>query len=179
LPGINVPWTVSWTGEQHYELALSEDFPGLVDLVQAQHPGAGLPRFASLHITRHRQAMREQLCHVCGQSTTRRDRHIFPAQSGGFVIMPDESERYACNVPPVHLACAKRAQAQCPHLRKAFAQPIAYPNEDAPLLQRTDVVPGMEELAKELPANLKIVFSCYRLHSAKFTRRVQALRAAG
>ncbi len=178
VAGESVPWTVSWTGEQHYELALSEDFPGLVDLVQTARPGTGLPRFAALHITRHRAAMRLHLCHVCGRPTVRRDRYIFPVQSGGFVTMPDDSPRYAGNVPPVHLSCARRAQAQCPHLRKAFAEPIPYPAEEARLMPRTDVVPGMEEIAKQLPPHLRIVFTCYRLHSAKFTKLVQHRRAA-
>ncbi len=176
--GVNVPWSVSWTGEQDYELHLSEDFPGLVDLVQGQNPGAGLPKFAALHVTRHRLGMAGHLCHVCGRKTLKGDRYIFPVESGGFVIMPDESTRYAGNVPPVHLACARRARSLCPHLSRAFAEPVAYPAEPSQLMQRTDVVPGMEGLAKTLPGNLKIVFTCYRLFGPKFSRKVAEMRAA-
>ena len=174
--GKNVPWSVSWTDEQSYDLQLSNDFPGLVDLVQIQRQGVGAPRFSALHITRHRMGMARHLCHVCGKPTSRRDRYIFPIESGGFVIMPDESTRYAGNVPPVHFACARRAQQLCPHLSRAFAQPIAFPSEESRLIQRTDVVPGMEAVAKTLPPNLKIVFTCYRLYGPRFSKRVAQLR---
>lgn len=130
----------------------------------------------NLRLTRHRMGMALHLCHVCGKPTPRRDRYIFLKESGGFVIMPDESTRYAGNVPPVHLSCARRAQQLCPHLSHAFAQPIAFPSEESRLIQRTDVVPGMEALAKTLPQNLKIVFTCYRLYGPHFTKRVAQLR---
>lgn len=174
--GKNVPWSVSWTGEQSYELQLSTDFPGLVDLVQAARPGAGEPKFAALHITRHRLGMARHLCHVCGKTTPKRDRYIFPKESGGFVIMPDETSRYAGNVPPVHLACARQAQKLCPHLRHAFATPVAFPAEPSLLIQRTDAMPGMEALARQLPPQLKIVFTCYRLYGPRFTEHVAQLR---
>lgn len=175
--GENVPWSVSWTGEQYYELQISNDFPGLIDLTQTNRPGDGLPKFAALHVTRHRMAMVKHLCHVCGKPTEKRDRYIFPAESGGFVTLPDDTRRYAGNVPPVHLACARRAQKQCPHLRQAYAQPIPYPVEESRLMPRTDVMPGMEKLASSMPQNLTIVYSCYRLHGRRFTARVEELRA--
>ena len=174
--GKNVPWLVSWTDEQSYDLQLSKDFPGLVDLVQVDRPGTGAPRFAAMHISRHRLGMVKHLCHVCGKPTARRDRYIFPKESGGFVIMPDESTRYAGNVPPVHLSCARRAQKLCPHLSRAFAEPVAYPSEESFLIERTDPVPGMEDLAQTLPAQLKIVFICYRLYGPRFTKHVEQLR---
>jgi len=174
--GENVPWTVSWTGEQEFDLQISQDFPGLVDLAQVQRPGIGLPKFAALHVTRHRTAMAKLLCHVCGKPTEKSDRYLFPTDSGGFVTLPDESRRYASNVPPVHLACARRAQKQCPHLRGAGAIPIPYPHEAAPLMPRTDVVEGMEKLAQSMGQNLKIVYSCYRLHGKRFSERVERLR---
>jgi hypothetical protein len=174
--GKNVPWSVSWSEEQTYDLRLSDDFPGLVDLVQIQKQGLGTPRFAALHITRHRLGMVQHLCHVCGKPTPRRDRYIFPRDSGGFVIMPDDSTRYAGNVPPVHLSCARRAQQLCPHLSHAYAKPVAFPSEESRLIQRTDVVPGMEAVARTLPQNLTIVFTCYRLYGPRFSRRVAQLR---
>jgi hypothetical protein len=176
--GGNVPWSVSWTGEQHFELRMSDDFPGLVDLVQTERPGEGKPRFAALHVTRHRRAMAGQLCHVCGRPTLRGDRYIFPVESGNFVTMPDESMRYAGNVPPVHLSCARKASELCPHLSQSQAHPVPYPTEDSRLMHREDVVPGMEEVAKSLPGNLRIVFTCYRLYGPRFTRQVRRLRAA-
>jgi ferredoxin len=174
--GENVPWTVSWTGEQHFELAISQDFPGCVDLVQAGEPGQGAPRFRALHVTRHRLGMAALVCHVCGQPTSKRDRYIFPVQSGGMAIMPDESMRYAGNVPPVHRDCANRAAHSCPHLKAAFAVPVAYPAEPSRLMPRTDVVPGVEDVARHLPSQFKIVFTCYRLFGPKFTAQVQRLR---
>ncbi len=174
--GENVPWSVSWTGEQSFSLEMSEDFPGFVDLVQAQQPGLGAPKFAALHVTRHRMGMAQHLCHVCGKRTLKGDRYIFPVQSGGFVTTPDESMRYAGNVPPVHRTCARRAQQLCPHLSHSFSLPVPYPSEETRLMQRTDIVPGMEELAKTLPGNLKIVYTCYRLFGPRFTRQVEKLR---
>lgn len=174
--GKNVPWSVSWTEEQLYDIQMSTDFPGLVDLVQLDRPGAGAPRFAALHISRHRAGMAQNLCHVCGQPTAKRDRYIFPKESGGFVILPDESTRYAANVPPVHLACARRAQQLCPHLRAAYAAPVAYPAEASRLIERTDVVPGMEKVARTLPPHLRIVYTCYRMFGPRFTAEVMRLR---
>ena len=69
--GENVPWSVSWTGEDSYDLQASSDFPGFVDLVQVQRPGSGSPKFAAVHVTRQRVGMLEQLCHVCGRKTVR------------------------------------------------------------------------------------------------------------
>jgi hypothetical protein len=174
--GDNVPWTVSWTGEHNFELGISQDFPGCVDLVQGENPGQGAPRFRAMHVSRHRLGMAALLCHVCGKPTAKRDRFLFPIQSGGMGLMPDESVRYAGNVPPVHRTCAERAAQQCPHLKAAFAVPVPYPAEPSRLMPRTDVVPGMENVAKNLPSQFKIVFACYRLFGPKFTTQVQRLR---
>jgi hypothetical protein len=176
IVGLNVPWTVAWTNEDSFSLHNSEDFPGLVDLVQIQRPGIGSPRFSTQHITRHRMGMANHLCHVCGKPTPKHDRFIFPVHSGGFVIMPDESTRYAGNVPPVHLVCAKRAQQLCPHLSHSFARPLPFPTETTRLMQRTDIVPGMEAVAKTLPPGLKVVFTCYRLYGPRFTKHIKRLR---
>lgn len=174
--GQNVPWSVSWTAEQSFNITLSDDFPGHMDVIQAENPGVGEPKFATLHINRHRLGMGRHVCHVCGRPTVKGNRYIFPVQSGGFVTLPDESLRYAGNVPPVHLACAKRAQTMCPHLSGSYSLPVAYPAEDSRLMPRTDVVAGMEGFAKTLPPGLKTVFTCYRLFGPRFTKQVQKLR---
>jgi hypothetical protein len=174
--GQNVPWTVSWTGEQDFELGISQDFPGHVDLVQGERLGQGAPRFRAMHVTRHRLGMAQLLCHVCGKPTPKRDRYIFPVQSGGMAIMPDETLRYAGNVPPLHLACATHAAKLCPHLRAEYAVPVAYPAESSRLMPRTDVVPGMEKVARNLPSQFRIVFTCYRLFGPKFTAHVERIR---
>ena len=174
--GESVPWSVSWTGERDFRVTPSIDFPGYTDLVQEQKPGVGTPVFAVLNVTRQRMAIARHHCHVCGRPTPRRDRYLFPMNSGGFVTMADGETRYGQNVPPVHLACARRAQSQCPHLRAAFARPIAFPSDEGRLVQRTDIPPGMEDFASTLPPGLPVIFSCYRLHGATFTRQVQRLR---
>lgn len=173
--GKNVPWTVSWTAEMRFDLRASNDFPGLMEVVQLERPGEGLPKFAAQHVTRHRMGMTSHLCHVCGRRTLRGDRYIFPVQSGGMVPV-DNRQRYVGNVPPVHLACAKRAQQLCPHLSHSFSQPVAYPSEESMLLPQFDVALGMEELAKMLPPGLKVVFTCVRLYGPRFSKRVEQLR---
>lgn len=174
--GETVPWSVSWTGENAFELQESVDFPGFIDLVQAQRPGVGTPVFAVLNVTRHRLGMARHLCHVCGRPTAKRDRYLFPLQSGGPVTLADGEIRYGGNVPPVHLACARRAARQCPHLKGAAARPVPFPSDEGRLIQRTDVAPGMEAFARTLPAGLEVIFSCYRLHGPRFTRLVERLR---
>lgn len=174
--GVNVPWSISWTSEQDYELAISQDFPGLIDIVQHHRPGEGAPRFKALHITRHRQGMAELACHVCGKPTSKNDRYLFPVESGAMVIMPDDTPRYAVNVPPVHLACATKAAALCPHLRAHKAKPVPYPAEPSTLMPRTDIIAGMEKLAQTLPLHLPLVFTCYRLFGPKFSKLTAKLR---
>ena len=176
--GESVPWTVGWTAEQNFTLKTSTDFPGMLDLVQTERQGEGTPKFAQMHVTRHRLGMVNHLCHVCGRKTLRSDRYIFPAQSGAIMPVIGTTDRYVGNVPPVHLACAKRAQRLCPHLIREFANPVPYPSEDTILKPRLDVVEGMEELAKTLPPNTKIVYSCVRLYGPHFTRKVEKLRSA-
>lgn len=174
--GENVPWSVSWSGEQGFRLQPSRDFPGLTDLVQDQRPGVGVPVFAVVHVTRQRMGIVDHLCHVCGRPTPKRDRYIFPVESGGFVTMADGSLQYGGNVPPVHLACAEKARRLCPHLSGSLAKPVAFPSDKGRVVQRTDVVPGMEALAKTLTADSEIVYSCYRLFGPEFSRRVERLR---
>jgi hypothetical protein len=174
--GVNVPWSVSWTGEAHFELAISKDFPGHVDLVQVARPGDGAPRFRALHVSRHRAGMAGLMCHVCGRPTDKRDRYVFPVHSGGMAIMPDESLRYAGNVPPVHLACAERARNLCPHLGAHDARPVAYPAEPSRLMPRIDVMAGMEKVARAMPPHFKIAYSCYRLFGPRFSETVARMR---
>ena len=175
--GENVPWSVAWSAEQEFSLQMSDDFPGLLEVVQTELQGQGAPQFAAQHVSRHRAGMADHLCHVCGKRTSRRDRYLFPVQSGGFVTLPDDSIRYAGNVPPVHLKCAKIGKQLCPHLSHTQGEPVAYPSEDSRLMPRPDIVPGLEALARTMPPNVKIVYGCYRLYGPRFTRLVQRLRA--
>lgn len=176
--GENVPWSVAWTGEQSFDVQPSSDFPGRFDLIQAQRPGEGVPRFAAVHVTRQRGGMMEHLCHVCGRRTPRRDRYIFPVESGGFVTVGDGTMRYAGTVPPVHLACGRRARALCPHLGHSLAEPVPYPAEDSQVVPRPDIPDGMAELARTLPRGITVVFSCLRVYGPRFSRQVERLRKA-
>ena len=175
--GENVPWSVSWTGEDSYDLVVSDTFPGYVDLVQVQKPGEGSPKFAAVHVTRQRMGMLGQLCHVCGRATTRNDRFIFPVESGGFVRV-GETLRYAGSVPPVHLRCGRQARLLCPHLSHVLAEPLAYPAEESQVVPRPGVPTEMGKLAERLPRGMPIVFSCLRVYGPRFSRRVEALRRA-
>ena len=176
--GETVPWSVSWSGELGWALRPDADFPGYVELIQKQAPGEGRPLFAANHVTRNRQGLIGHLCHVCGAPTQSWDRWLFPLQTGGWVPLGDGQERYGGNVPPVHKACAERAARLCPHLSRQYAVPIRFPKDDeGRMVQRTDVVPGMEEVAPHLPPGVPVVLSCYRLHGARFSRLVRRLRA--
>ncbi len=174
--GENVPWSVAWSGESSYRLAASTVFPGMVEVDQVERPGEGEPLFAAIHVSRHRRAMADLLCHVCGKPTVKRDRYVFPIASGDLVTLHDGTRQYGCNVPPLHLACARRAARECPHLGKLYDLPVAWPGGESRLIHRTDVVPGMEALAATLPTGREIVYSCYRLFDQAFTRRVLHLR---
>lgn len=176
--GESVPWSVAWTGEKSFRLARSTDFPGQWEVVQIEKPGEGQPVFAGVHVTRHRRGMTGNLCHVCGRPTPPNDRFIFPVVSGGMVTLEDGSQLYGGNVPPLHRACAQRARKLCPHLRRAFAEPLATPAEPSRLIPRTDVPPGMELLAQTYPPDVPVIYACYRLYGPKFSRRVERLRAA-
>ena len=173
-----MPWALAWTGEQGFALRRSVIFPGMVELVQRENQGVGEPVFTGVHVSRHRRAMAEHLCHVCGAPTPPEDRHIFPVVTGGMVPLGDGTWRYGGNVPPLHLACAERARRACPQLRRRLARPELCPTTEARLVWRTDVVPGMETLAALLPKGQEVVLSCYRLYDAAFTARVEQLRAA-
>ncbi len=173
--GETVPWSVSWTGEDSYDLVASADFPGFADLVQVQRPGEGVPKFAAVHVTRQRMGILGQLCHVCGRRTMARNRYIFPVELGGFVAVAD-TMRYAGTVPPVHLACARRARALCPHLSHALADPIMFPNDEGQVVPHPGVPAGMEALARTLPAGVRVAFSCLRVYGPRFSRTVERLR---
>jgi hypothetical protein len=173
----DAPWSVSWSGENAFRLQPSTDFPGHAVLDQRQDPGAGVPQFAMIHVTRQRRGMIELLCHVCGEPTAPDDRFVFPVASGGMVTLHDGAEQWGCNVPPMHLTCAERALAECPHLSRLEDRPLRCEGDDGRLIPRTDVTPGLERLAYEIPAGTKVVYSCYRLYGPAFTQAVMAARA--
>ena len=171
--GETAPWAVAWTGESRFGLQQSADFPGYLEVFQEENPGVGLPVFAANHASRNKRGMILHLCHVCGEPTESWDRWLFPLQTGGMVAMQDGQQRYGCNVPPVHKACAERAQRLCPHLSRLYAEPVRFPKDDpGRMIPRFDLQPGMEFLAKSLPAGVPVVLSCYRLHGPRFSKQV-------
>ncbi len=176
--GETAPWSVAWSGEIEFGLRPDADFHGYTELVQKDAQGEGRPLFAANHVTRNRRGLIGHLCHVCGSPTKSWDRWLFPLQTGGMVDLGDGSKLYGGNVPPVHKACAERAARLCPHLSRQFAQPVRFPKDDeGRMIPRTDVIPGMEEIAARLPPGVPVVLSCYRLHGPKFSRMVAQLRA--
>lgn len=175
--GKDVPWSVSWSGEQEFKLQGSDEFPGWVDLLQLECSGTGEPKFASLHVSRQRRAMLEHLCHVCGRVTTARDRYIFPVVTGNFVTVNDKDTRYASTVPSVHLSCAKQAQMLCPHLSHTMTSPVVFPGEVSILRPLGDIPDGMRDLSKTFPRGINIVYSSVRIYGLKFSKYVKRLRA--
>ena len=176
--GETVPWVAPWTEESEFDLQPSADFPGRIELIQVSRPGEGTPVLDGMHVMRQRQGLILHLCHVCGRPTPRHDRYLFPVVTGIFTPFKDGQLRYASHLPPAHLACARRAQQLCPHLRLSHAQPVRFPDKDGELMCETNAPPKMAELAQGLPRGLKVVFSYYRLHTAAFSRLVLRLRAA-
>ena len=174
----DAPWSAAWSGEQAFSVDPSADFPGMLELNQRQARGIGEPLFGAMNATRLRRGMIDLLCHVCGKPTTRHDRFIFPVASGGLVTLLDGSQQYGCNVPPMHRACTVRASHACPHLAKVREPPLRCGRDEGRLIHRTDVTPGLEAVARTLPAGVEVVLSCYRLYDPEFTAKVLAARAA-
>ena len=92
--------------------------------------------------------------------------------------MLDGSQQYGCNVPPIHRACTTRALKDCPHLSRLSERPMRCSWDEGRVIHRTDVTPGLEALARTLPAGMEVVFSCYRLYGPEFTKRVLGAREA-
>ncbi|MBR7620952.1 hypothetical protein JKL49_16275 [Phenylobacterium sp. 20VBR1] len=172
----SAPWSAAWSGEASFTVGPSTDFPGFLELNQAQAPGKGEPLFGAMNATRLRRGMVDLLCHVCGRPTVRQDRYIFPVASGGLVTLLDGSQQYGCNVPPMHRACALRASHACPHLGKVSEAPLRCTRDEGRLIHRTDITPGLEGVVHLLPKGVDVVLSCYRLYGDEFTAKVLAAR---
>lgn len=177
--GETVPWTAAWTGEGHYDVAPSSYFPGRAELIQISKPGDGVPVFDGMHVMRQRQVVVERLCQVCGKPTPKHDRYLFPTITGEFLTYKNGAIRYASHMPPTHLACARKAQLMCPHLRMTSARPVRWPDKVEEIGCETTAPPKMQALAaKHLPAGMKVIYSYFQFHTAAFTRLVERLRAA-
>ena len=159
-----------------FRLEPSAVFPGQAEVVQLEAPGEGKPVLDGMHLLRQRRGVLQNLCHVCGRPTPRHDRYIFPISTGGFTVLADGSERYATQVPPVHLACARRAQAACPHLRRRYDQATRFPDKPGVVVFDANPPAHMEALAASLPPGGPVAFAYVRVHTAAFSRLVARLR---
>lgn len=174
--GVDLPWVVPWSGEAEFGLRPSEAFRGMLDLVQVERPGTGTPMPSGMNLMRQRRGVAEHRCHVCGEVTPAGDRFLFPKVTGTFLKVRGRT-RYATHLPPTHAACAARAQSLCPHLRSAFARPVAFPHDVGVLAPERSVPESLQHLASSLPTGSPVAFSYYRVFGEGFTRVVQRLRA--
>jgi hypothetical protein len=172
--GENVPWVVPWSGETGFALALSPRFKDQLEVVQGIAPGVGAPMLKGMHLMRQRAGVADHLCHVCGQPTPAHDRYLFPVVTGNFIATA-AGPRYASPMPPTHLACAQRAQAMCPHLRLAYAQPVRFPSDPGRLKFELKPPSGMEQVGAEMPVT-EAIFTYYRVHTPGFSNLVMRLR---
>ncbi|MDQ0829556.1 hypothetical protein QF032_001400 [Streptomyces achromogenes] len=135
--GVQVPWITPWSSEGRpvAELVIRHGMGGVglgyadeadtdrrCDVLWVRHaatPGVGRPDLRSMHPLRQRQAMVHMLCQVCGTTvlTLADERTLFLMHSR--VGMPIR-EGEVTAVPPVHPDCARRAIAECPHLRRGW-----------------------------------------------------------
>lgn len=112
--GIDVPWIASWSDE-----LLQEDVRpcphagGDLAMWLPDLPGSGKPLFKVLHPVRHRAAIAELRCMVCGETTPSSDRWLIPF---GFWCTINGMSMFAVE-PPMHGNCLDHALEHCPDLR--------------------------------------------------------------
>lgn len=129
--GVDVPWVTSWSAEEIVGVRPCPTVGGRLAAWQAERPGLGKPQYSMNHLQRQRLSVRHMLCPMCGAPTAAGDRwsqtgrftcagalrardlgHLLPAD------LPDARRLLnAGSIAPLHLACARRAVGQCPHLR--------------------------------------------------------------
>ena len=107
--GQNVPWNAAWSAEESFEVRNCRWAGGKPALWQPHKPGQGRPIFAKPHNVRQRQSIAEMRCTVCGQKTPTHDRFWFGLgrETDGWFMTTEA---------PVHHACARLAEAMCPHI---------------------------------------------------------------
>lgn len=80
----------------------------------------GKPQFAANDIRRVWQAIRESLCHICGQAL---DANPWFVGGPGSALLNDNRAVYADG--PMHHECMQFAMRVCPHLAQLMARAIA------------------------------------------------------
>ncbi|HEY2750778.1 hypothetical protein [Phenylobacterium sp.] len=129
--GLDVPWVASWSTETVTGVGPCPSVDGVLAVGQSEHPGRGEPLYSRNHLFRQRKSVREMRCPMCGEPTRENDRWTqtarwttageLRAKGAGPWLPPDMDDDKplldAGAVAPMHLTCAERARAECPHLQ--------------------------------------------------------------
>ena len=113
-----VPWTVSWSEEEEFFLAVDPYFKRRA-ICQISAPGKGKPLFGKPHSNRQREAIARCLCDLCGKPMRTATKvslsHARPVPHGadGWAILQVE--------PMLHRKCAQESMRFCPSLRRDVA----------------------------------------------------------
>jgi hypothetical protein len=110
-----VPYTVSWTEEEHFFVGRCAYF-GKLAICQRVAPGKGQPAFGKPHSQRQRETIARGFCDLCGRTLKDRTKvslsHARPVAHGaeGLAILQVE--------PLLHRECAALSMNYCPSLRR-------------------------------------------------------------
>jgi len=110
-----VPITVLWSAEEPLHLAPCAHAGGKTAVCNGVAPGEGKPIFGKPHMQRHRQAIVDGLCDLCGKTLNQRTKVSLSharEQPGadGLCVMQVE--------PLLHKACAAVSVRHCPSLKR-------------------------------------------------------------
>lgn len=112
---VPVPYTVSWSGEEHFFVGHCR-FAGGLAICQDSAPVAGKPKFGSPHSNRQREAVANDLCDLCARPLKGRTKvslsHSMPFTNGaeGMAVLQVE--------PLLHRECAAISALHCPSLKR-------------------------------------------------------------
>lgn len=116
---IEVPWTVSWTGEERQFVGPCRHADGMLALRMPEMSGVGKPNFGKPHWDRQRQCIAEERCDLCGKplrfatKVSLSHARVNPTGANGPCVMQAE--------PMVHKPCALVCIEQCPSLKRDIA----------------------------------------------------------
>lgn len=117
--GTAVPYTVSWTGEDHHFVGVCTH-AGHLALRQSAAPGVGKPVFNKPHSDRQREVITLGLCDLCGRTLKSHTKvslsharwRANALQSGTGILQVE---------PLLHRACAAVSARYCPSLKRDIA----------------------------------------------------------
>lgn len=118
---ITVPFSASWSAEDFFSVGYCR-YAQSKAVMQKVARGKGRPVFAKPHMERQRQAIVLGLCDICG----------LPLDAKTKVSLSNAAARHHAAAPfdvlqvepLLHKACAARALALCPQLKRQLAQGI-------------------------------------------------------